>query len=87
MTLAPGVVSPEMDSNAASVNERSSVGDNSSGSAPAKPSTVHNNVTTIKPSRNRNPARARQAGNQQATPSASRAPPDCRNANAEASLL
>ena len=51
MTVAPVVVSPEMDSNTASVMPSASGSQSRKGSAPKLPSTVQNRTTTRNPSR------------------------------------
>lgn len=61
-TVAPVVVSPEIDSNTACENVMRGVVGNQKGSAPATPSTVQNRATTRKPSRILRSARLRRTG-------------------------
>jgi len=67
-TVAPVVVSPEMDSNRASMGRMSSCGERISGSAPKEPSTVQNSTTTRKPSRSRSSRRCDLTGSHNTMP-------------------
>ncbi len=57
MTVAPVVVSPDTDSNTASVSDRCGSSASTNGSAPIADSTVQNITTTTKPSRRRSSRR------------------------------
>ncbi len=70
-TVAPVVVNPETASNTASVNVRSGLSEISSGTAPARPSTIQNIETIKKPSRTRSSRCAARAGRQISRPTAS----------------
>ena len=54
MTVAPVVVNPDNDSNAASVRDRCGCSASTSGMAPVRPSPAQNRTTTTKPSRSFN---------------------------------
>ena len=69
-TVAPVVVSPDMDSNIASVTDSDRLSAKYSGAAPNDPRTVQNEATTRNPSRSRNSLRSRRTGNQQMMPAA-----------------
>jgi hypothetical protein len=67
-TVAPVVVSPDIDSNIASVTVNDRLSSKYSGAAPNVPSTVQNEATTRKPSRSRSSLRSRRTGSQQTMP-------------------
>ncbi len=70
-TVAPVVVSPDMDSKIASVIDRDRLSSKYSGAAPKVPSTVQKEATTRKPSRSLSSLRSRWTGNQQTMPATS----------------
>ena len=66
--MAPVVVSPEIDSNIASVIDKSGTFDNNRGMLPASPRPTQNRTTTKKPSRNRKSFLKFLTGNQKSNP-------------------
>ncbi len=68
ITVAPVVVSPDMDSKTASVIDKFGSWERNSGSAPNSPSTVQNSTTTTNPSRSRSSRRKDRTGNHSTRP-------------------
>jgi len=68
MTVAPVVVSADMDSKTASTKEICSSSENKKGTDPDIPSTVQNKTTTKKPSRRRNSLFLCLTGSQRTAP-------------------
>lgn len=68
MTVAPVVVSPDIDSNRPSMSEIDKASESRSGKAPNVPNTVQNSTTIINPSLNRRSPRFLRRGSHNKNP-------------------